>query len=276
MYKSIRPGKIWYDTDGKRIQAHGGSIIFVNNIFYWYGENKEGITGRATGERCKFWHHGVKLYSSIDLYNWKDEGYVIKESDDPNNPFYPTNIMDRPHILYNEKTNKFVMWAKTSKSDFDSCAFSVCIGDSLKNMNFINPLYRQPGQIARGTRGTKADFVLYWFYLFYHRKQQRRCAFHGAIRNGRLRPPTLSSSARRADARARIDPDRPVRGARSFCHRLFLEQRAKRARARSRALEPSHRQQRDPVKTGRFRLHCAACQRLSDARRGQRRRTRPI
>ena len=137
MYKSIRPGKIWYDTDGKRIQAHGGSIIFVNNIFYWYGENKEGITGRATGERCKFWHHGVKLYSSIDLYNWKDEGYVIKESDDPNNPFYPTNIMDRPHILYNEKTNKFVMWAKTSKSDFDSCAFSVCIGDSLKNMNFI-------------------------------------------------------------------------------------------------------------------------------------------
>ena len=137
MYKSIRPGKIWYDTDGKRIQAHGGSIIFVNNIFYWYGENKEGITGRATGEKCKFWHHGVKLYSSIDLYNWKDEGYVIKESDDPSNPFYPANIMDRPHILYNEKTNKFVMWAKTSKSDFDSCAFSVCIGDSLKNMNFI-------------------------------------------------------------------------------------------------------------------------------------------
>ena len=106
MYKSIRPGKIWYDTDGKRIQAHGGSIIFVYNIFYWYGENKEGITGRATGEKCKFWHHGVKLYSSIDLYNWKDEGYVIKESDDPSNPFYPANIMDRPHILYNEKTNK--------------------------------------------------------------------------------------------------------------------------------------------------------------------------
>ena len=87
--------------------------------------------------------------------------------------------------------------------------------------------------------------------------------------DGYVRPP-LSSSARRADARARIDPDRPVRGARSFCHRLFLEQRAKRPRARSRALEPSHRQRRDPVKTGYFRLHCAACQRLSDARRGGR------
>ena len=48
MYSSIRPGKFWYDTDGKRIQAHGGSIIFINDTFYWYGENKDGITGTST------------------------------------------------------------------------------------------------------------------------------------------------------------------------------------------------------------------------------------
>lgn len=74
MYHSFRPGKIWYDTDGKPIQAHGGSIIFSKNKFWWYGENKEGITGRATGSVCPFWHHGVKLYSSEDLYNWVDKG----------------------------------------------------------------------------------------------------------------------------------------------------------------------------------------------------------
>ena len=26
MYHSIKPGRIWLDTDGNRIQAHGGSI----------------------------------------------------------------------------------------------------------------------------------------------------------------------------------------------------------------------------------------------------------
>lgn len=39
-YHSFRPGQTWLDTDGKRIQAHGGSIITVDDTFYWYGENQ--------------------------------------------------------------------------------------------------------------------------------------------------------------------------------------------------------------------------------------------
>jgi len=33
-YASIRPGQVWLDTNGKRIQAHGGSIITVGDTFY--------------------------------------------------------------------------------------------------------------------------------------------------------------------------------------------------------------------------------------------------
>jgi hypothetical protein len=39
-YSSIRPGQIWLDTNGNRIQAHGGSIMELDGTFYWYGENK--------------------------------------------------------------------------------------------------------------------------------------------------------------------------------------------------------------------------------------------
>ncbi len=144
MLKAIRPGKIWLDTNGKRIQAHGGSIIYAEGKFWWYGENKEGITGRATGTACPFWHHGVKLYSSTDLYNWQDEGFAVKESDDPANPFYPANIMDRPHILKNEKTGQYVLWAKTSHGDFGTASFSVCVGSSLKNMTFLHEITPEP------------------------------------------------------------------------------------------------------------------------------------
>ena len=28
-YDSIRPGQVWLDTEGKRIQAHGGSVIYI-------------------------------------------------------------------------------------------------------------------------------------------------------------------------------------------------------------------------------------------------------
>ena len=144
MYSFIRPGKIWYDTEGKRIQAHGGSILWAENKFWWYGENKEGITGRATGERCKQWHHGVRLYSSEDLYNWRDEGLIVPESEDEKNPFHPANIMDRPHILYNEKNKQYVLWAKTSVGGFSSAGFSVCVGASLKSLCYVGEVNVSP------------------------------------------------------------------------------------------------------------------------------------
>lgn len=68
MNHSIRPGQIWLDCEGKRIQAHGGSVITVNGKFYWYGENKEKTTGEDN-----LWHWGGRCYSSTDLYNWADD-----------------------------------------------------------------------------------------------------------------------------------------------------------------------------------------------------------
>jgi len=112
-YNSIKPGKPWYDTEGKRIQAHGGSMLFWRDKFYWYGENKENVTD----ERVE-WHNGVRLYSSEDLYNWVDEGIICAATpDDLSNPLHPCSKMDRPHILYNDKTEKFVLWMKIMGKD---------------------------------------------------------------------------------------------------------------------------------------------------------------
>ncbi len=33
----IESGKAWYDTDGKKIDAHGGSIFQKDDVFYWIG-----------------------------------------------------------------------------------------------------------------------------------------------------------------------------------------------------------------------------------------------
>ena len=135
------------DTNNKKIQCHGSSIIFINDTYYWYGENKEGITGNSLDPKsgCQFWHHGVKLYSSKDLLSWKDEGFVMKESDDIDNPFHPSNIMDRPHIIYNKNTNKYVMWCKSGfKKDFGFCSFSICVGDSLNDIKYIKMVNLYP------------------------------------------------------------------------------------------------------------------------------------
>lgn len=112
MYHSIRPGKIWLDTSGKPIQAHGFSVFYneTENLYYWYGENKEKTKG---GPSNTVWHWGVRYYTSRDLYNWEDRGLLIPpRPENLNSPLHPTYCMDRPHILYCRKTGKYVAWLK--------------------------------------------------------------------------------------------------------------------------------------------------------------------
>lgn len=126
MYNSFRPGKVWLDTDGNRIQAHGGSVMYIDGTYYWYGENKEKSDGKNG-----IWQWGVRCYSSQDLYNWKSEGIIIPaNTDDPESPFYYKNQMDRPHIIYNEKTKKYVCWVKVMHKD-DTQTETVLTADSI-------------------------------------------------------------------------------------------------------------------------------------------------
>lgn len=43
------PGRIWLDTEGNPIQAHGGGILYDerSGTYYWYGEYKDGTTYHA-------------------------------------------------------------------------------------------------------------------------------------------------------------------------------------------------------------------------------------
>ena len=40
MEKTIKPGQVWLDTKGERIQAHGTCVYFENGTYYWIGEDK--------------------------------------------------------------------------------------------------------------------------------------------------------------------------------------------------------------------------------------------
>ena len=111
-YNSFRPGELWLDNNDKPIQAHGGSIIAISDAlgdtFYWYGENKEFTDGKNGIES---W--GIRFYSSRDLYNWTDLGALIPpDQSNPDSPLSPKIFPERPHILFNPNTGKFVCWIK--------------------------------------------------------------------------------------------------------------------------------------------------------------------
>ena len=94
-------GQPWLDNNRKHINAHGGNIIKYGDRYYWYGENRP--------ERGFTTEVGVEVYSSTDLKNWTDEGVALAVNNEKGNDIERGCIMERPKVIYNEKTNKFVM-----------------------------------------------------------------------------------------------------------------------------------------------------------------------
>jgi hypothetical protein len=100
----IKPGEVWPDTDGKHINAHGGGILNFKGVYYWFGESR---LPRGETDRTKY---GVGCYSSKDLINWKNEGLALKVINDTSGLLLPGCVIERPKVIYNRKTGKFVMW----------------------------------------------------------------------------------------------------------------------------------------------------------------------
>ena len=101
---SFTPGAIWPDNNGVHINAHGGGLLNYGGKYYWFGEHK------VAGPKGNSAQVGVHCYSSIDLYNWKDEGISLPVSNDSASDITKGCVLERPKVVYNKKTKKFVMW----------------------------------------------------------------------------------------------------------------------------------------------------------------------
>lgn len=104
-YNSFTPGEIWTDKNDVHINAHGGGILYNNGKYYWFGEHK------TEGQEGNMANVGVHCYSSTDLYNWKDEGISLAvDSIGSGSDIEKGCILERPKVIYNQKTKKYVMW----------------------------------------------------------------------------------------------------------------------------------------------------------------------
>lgn len=132
-------GRWWAKSSSgtHHIQAHGGQMVPVTEngqrVWYWYGESHEHGYGNSPG---------IHVYRSTDLYNWTDMGMALRAINQPsqvNDPYFRslygarlndvipylntngdwnhdgradhlTAIMERPKVLHNPRTGKWVMW----------------------------------------------------------------------------------------------------------------------------------------------------------------------
>lgn len=157
VYTSFRPGSVWTDTENRLIQAHGGHVQKLTvpdketgepvEKWWWVGEDK------TLGYRG-----GICAYSSDDLYNWEWEGVVMRnvssreqlEAEEYFTELYAgytseqldrvyqcindtTSVIERPKMIYNEKTGMYVIWfhadgpTETSNSNYAAASAGVAV-----------------------------------------------------------------------------------------------------------------------------------------------------
>lgn len=117
--RQFRPAAKWLDDQGVPISGHGGGMLNHDNVYYWYGENR--TPGKDGGVRC---------YSSVNLYDWKNEGIVLVPSDDPASLLKRSCTVERPKVIYNKITKKFVLWFHSEpKGGYASAEAGVAVSD---------------------------------------------------------------------------------------------------------------------------------------------------
>ena len=124
---SFHPGQLWLDNKGVHINAHGGGVLFHDSVYYWFGEHK------IAGEAGNVAHVGVHVYSSRDLYHWRDEGIALPVSEDTNSDIARGCILERPKVIFNPRTEKFVMWfhLEPKGTDYSTALSGVAVADTV-------------------------------------------------------------------------------------------------------------------------------------------------
>lgn len=136
------------DVSGRKIEAHGGWILFHRGYYYWYGEDRQN-------------HRYVHCYRSEDLQRWEDRGAVITTDtkETLRIPSYELGLvhpsgnkvnLERPKVIYNEQTEEFVMWMHYENGEDYSDARAAVATSKFPDRDFVyHGSFRPMGHMSR-------------------------------------------------------------------------------------------------------------------------------
>jgi hypothetical protein len=118
---TIKNGGFWNDIAGKRIEAHGGGFIRVADTWYWIGEDKSANSGNFKAVNC---------YASKNLQDWEFKKAIITRNT-ATALAAADRIIERPKVIYNDTTKKFVMWLHWEGKSYAEAAAGVFTSDTV-------------------------------------------------------------------------------------------------------------------------------------------------
>lgn len=106
-----------FDVDGNQVDAYGSKVNFFDGKYYLYGNSFANSAETFAAGTASFPSGiGIKSYSSIDLVNWKLEGYLYDPSG--KTPCDASGGCGRPHIVYNAASKMYILWANAGSDGY--------------------------------------------------------------------------------------------------------------------------------------------------------------
>ncbi|GAA2314572.1 RICIN domain-containing protein [Streptomyces violaceusniger] len=131
---TVANGTQFTTTSGEVVHAHGGGVIKSGGYYYWFGEN------RNADNTFRY----VSAYRSTDLKTWEFRRHVLTQATDPE--LASANI-ERPKVLYNERTGQYVMWMhKENGSDYSEARAAVATSATIDGDYTWRGSFRPLGQ----------------------------------------------------------------------------------------------------------------------------------
>ncbi|MEV2210132.1 RICIN domain-containing protein [Streptomyces sp. NPDC050997] len=132
--QTVTNGTQFTDASGNPVHAHGGGVIKVGNYYYWFGEN------RNADNTFRY----VDAYRSTDLKNWEFRNHVLTQSSASE---LATANIERPKVMYNASTGKFVMWMhKENGTDYSEARAAVAVSSTVDGNYTWQGSFRPLGQ----------------------------------------------------------------------------------------------------------------------------------
>ncbi len=141
----------WLDTDGNFINAHGAGVLYIDSVYYLFGEIKRGATWLVPGQNWEDYRvpaGGVSCYSSTDFQHWVYRGVALSPKTDGSD-LDTGMVIERPKVIYNAATRKFVMWMHIDSNNYAYARAGVAISDKPEGPYRYLGSVRPNGQMSR-------------------------------------------------------------------------------------------------------------------------------
>ncbi len=149
---TIVPGGTWRDNNGNLIEAHDGGIIKVGSVYYLYGNDRTYYnSGSGPFDRA---FYRLNMYSSTDLANWTFVNSILTYQ---SAAALNGNIVERPKIIYNSSTGKYVLWFHYDSYNYSTAHVGVATCDTVGgNYTYITH-FAPEGRDSRDMTAYKDD-----------------------------------------------------------------------------------------------------------------------